>query len=98
MALGTKVDIRWLKVNLTYYIKFLSGEEKIRQVQTCDKSHQNQFIHTEHFTMETIRNLRTLSSKDNWIMTIDISDVCLTIPLDEEFKDDVAFQYQDQTY
>ena len=58
----------------------------------------NQFIHTEHFTMETITNLRTMLSKDDWIMTADISDVHLTFPLDEEFKDYVAFQYQDQTY
>ena len=29
---------------------------------------------------------------------IAISDAYLTIPLDEEFKDYVAFQYQDQTY
>ena len=47
----------------------------------------NQFIHTEHFTMETVTNLRTMSSKDGWIVTIDISDAYLTIPLDEEFKD-----------
>ena len=26
-------------------------------------------------------------SKDDWIVTIDISDAHLTIPLDEEFKD-----------
>ena len=38
----------------------------------------NQFIHTEHFTMETITNLRTMLSKDDWIMTADISDVHLT--------------------
>ena len=56
----------------------------------------NQFIHTEHFT--TITNLRTMLSKDDWIVTIDISDANLTIPLDEEFKDYVAFQCQDQTY
>ena len=31
-------------------------------------------------------------------MTIDISESYFTIPLDEEFKDYVAFQYQDQTY
>ena len=58
----------------------------------------NQFIHMEHFAMETITNLRTMLSKDDWIMTIDISDAYLTIPLDEEFKNYVAFQYQDQNY
>ena len=58
----------------------------------------NQFVHTEHFTMETITNLRTMLSKDDWIVTIDISDVYLTICLDEEFKDYVAFRYQDQIY
>ena len=58
----------------------------------------NQFVHTEHFTMETITNLRTMLSKDDWIVTIDISDAYLTIPLDEEFKDYVTFRYQDQTY
>ena len=57
-----------------------------------------QFIHTEHFIMETVTNLRTMSIKDNWILTIDMSDAYLTIPLDKEFKDYVAFQYQDQTY
>ena len=51
----------------------------------------NQFVHTEHFTMETITNLRTMLSKDDWIVTIDISDAYLTIPLDEEFKDYVTF-------
>ena len=58
----------------------------------------NQFIHMEHFTMETIANLRTMLSKNDWIVRIDISDAYLTIPLDEEFKDYIAFQYQDQTY
>ena len=48
--------------------------------------------------METITNLRTMLSKDDWIVTIDISDAFLTIPLDEELKDYVAFRYQDQTY
>ena len=47
----------------------------------------SQFVHTEHFTMETITNLRTMLSKDDWIVTIDISEAYLTIPLDEEFKD-----------
>ena len=56
----------------------------------------NQFIHTEHFTMETITNPRTMLSKDDWILTIDISDGYLTELLDEEFKDYVAFQYQDR--
>ena len=51
----------------------------------------NQFIHTERFTMKTITNLRTMLSKNDWIMTIDISDAFLTFPLDEEFKDYVAF-------
>ena len=58
----------------------------------------NQFIHTEHFTIETITNLRTMLLKDDWIVAIDISDEYLTIPLDEEFNDYAAFQYQDQTY
>ena len=58
----------------------------------------NQFIHTECFTMETITNLRTMLSKNYWIVTIDISDAYLTIPMDKEFKDYVAFRYQDQTY
>ena len=47
--------------------------------------------------METITNLRTMLSKDDWIVTIDISDAYLTVPLDKEFKNYVAFQYQDQT-
>ena len=58
----------------------------------------NQFVHTEHFTMETTANLRTMLSKDDWIVTIDIADAYLTIPMAEEFKDYAAFQYQDQTY
>ena len=57
----------------------------------------NQFIHTEHFTMKTITNLRTMLLKDDWIVTIGISDAYLTIRLDEEFKHYVAFQYHDQT-
>ena len=58
----------------------------------------NQFIDPEHFIMETITNVRTMLSKDDWIVTKDISDAYLTIPLNEEFKDYAAFQYQDQTY
>ena len=65
--------------------------------QNSVHSHRNQFIHTEHFTMETITNLRTMLSENDWIVTIDISDAYLIIPLDEEFKDYVAFRYQDQT-
>ena len=59
---------------------------------------KSQFSHTEHFTMETITNLRTMLSKDHWIVTIDISLAYITIHLDEEFKDYVAFQYRDQAY
>ena len=51
----------------------------------------NQFIHIEHFTMETITNVKTMLSKDDRIVTTDVSDAYLTIPLDEEFKDYVAF-------
>ena len=48
--------------------------------------------------MESITNLTTMLSKNDWIVTIDISEAYLTIPLDEQFKDHVAFWYQDQTY
>ena len=58
----------------------------------------NQFIYTQHFTMETNTNLRTMLLKDNWTVTTDILDAYLAVPLNEEFKDYVAFQYQDQTY
>ena len=57
----------------------------------------NQFVHTEHFAMETITSLRTMLSKEDWIVTIDISNAYLTIPLDEEFKDYVTFRYHEQT-
>ena len=36
--------------------------------------------------------------KNDWIVTIDISDAYLAISLNEEFKDYIAFRYQDQTY
>ena len=79
--------------NLFLVKKKLGGFRPVMNLKSL-----NQFIHTEHFTVETITNLRTMLSKDDWIVTIDISDAYLTVPLDEELKDYVAFHYQDLTY
>ena len=59
----------------------------------------NQFIHTEHFTMEAITNLTTILSKDDWIMIIDISDVYLTNYISKQgIQGLCSFAVSNQTY
>ena len=70
---------------------FLVKKKLVRFRPVMNLKSLNQFVHTEHFTMETITNLRTMLSKDDWVVTIDISDAYLTIPMDKEFKDYVTF-------
>ena len=48
--------------------------------------------------MKPITNLRTLLTKEDWIVTIGLLDVYTTVLLHEEFTDHLAFKFQNQGY
>lgn len=58
----------------------------------------NHFIKTEEFKMETITNLQTILKQGDWMITIDLSDAYMTIPVAESFKDYLAFKFRNVTY
>ena len=65
-----------------------------RQAEACDKPS----VKTEHFKMEGIHMLKDLLRAGDWMATINLKDAYFMIPITQEDRDFLKFQWKNQMY
>ena len=58
----------------------------------------NQFLHLQTFKMEGLSDLKVLLELNDFMITIDLSDAYMTLPIEEESRNYLCFQFQDQMF
>ena len=58
----------------------------------------NQFLHLQTFKMEGLPDLKVLIEPNDFMITIDLSDAYMTLPIEEESRNYLCFQFQDQMF
>ena len=58
----------------------------------------NQFLYLQTFKMEGLSDLKVLLEPNNFIITIDLSDAYMTLPIEEESRNYLCFQFQNQMF
>ena len=58
----------------------------------------NQFLHLQSFKMEGLSDLKVLLEPNDFMITIDLSDLYMTLPIEEESRNYLCFQFQDQMF
>ena len=58
----------------------------------------NQFLHLQTFKMEDLPDLKVLLEPNDFMITIDLSDAYMTLPIEEESRNYLCFQFQDQMF
>ena len=56
----------------------------------------NQFLHLQTYKMEGLSNLKVILEPNDFMITIDLSDAYMTLPIEEESRNYLCFQFQDQ--
>ena len=56
----------------------------------------NQFLHLQTFKMEGLSDLKVLLEPNDFMITIDLSDAYMTLPIEEDSRNYLCFQFQDQ--
>ena len=58
----------------------------------------NQFLHLQTFKIEGLSDFKVLLEPNNFMITIDLSDAYMTLPVEEESRNYLCFQFQDQMF
>ena len=58
----------------------------------------NQFLHLKTFKMEGLSDLKVLLEPNDFMITIDLSDAYMTLPIEEDSRNYLCFQFQDQMF
>ena len=58
----------------------------------------NQFLHLQTSKMEVLSDLKVLLEPSDFMITINLSDTCMTLPIEEESRNYQCFQFQDQMF
>ena len=58
----------------------------------------NSFIHAPHFKMEGIHTLKSLLKKDDWIVKIDLKDAYFSVPISQNHRKFLCFQFNNKSY
>ena len=81
-----------------YSQMFLVPKKDGRQRPVINLKRLNQSVKTEHFKMEGIHMLKDLLKAGDWMAKIDLKDAYFMIPIAQEDRDFLRFQWQDKTY
>ena len=81
-----------------YSQMFLVPKKDGRQRPVINLKRLNQSVKTEHFKMEGIHMLKDLLRAGDWMAKIDLKDAYFMIPIAQEDRDFLKFQWKDQTY
>ena len=58
----------------------------------------NQFLHLQTFKMEGLSDFKVLLEPNDFMITTDLSDAYMTLPIEEESRNYLCFQFQDQIF
>ena len=58
----------------------------------------NQFLHWEHFKMENVQMIRDLIQEEDWMVKMDLKDSYLALPIRQEDRRWLRFQWEKETY
>lgn len=61
-------------------------------------SYVNQSVKTKHFIMEGIHILKDLLRAGDWVAKIDLKDAYFMVPMAEEDREYLRFQWKEKTY
>ena len=81
-----------------YSQMFLVPKKDGRQRPVINLKRLNQSVKTEHFKMEGIHMLKDLLRAGDLMAKIDLKDAYFMIPIAQEDRDFLKFQWKDQTY
>ena len=81
-----------------YSQMFLVPKKDGRQRPVINLKRLNQSVKTEHFKMEGIHMLKDLLKAGDWMATIDLKDAYFMIPMAQEDREFLRFQWKDKAY
>jgi len=58
----------------------------------------NQFILTQHFKMESVRTVKAIIQKGDWLLKLDLKDAYLSVPIHEDHQKYLRFRWDDRTW
>ena len=58
----------------------------------------NRYVITHHFKMESIRTVKGLMQRGDWLVKLDLKDAYLTVPIHSSHQKYLRFQWQGQTW
>lgn len=58
----------------------------------------NRHVITRHFKMESIRTVKGLMMKGDWLLKLDLKDAYLAVPIHQAHREFLKFQWQDQLW
>ena len=81
-----------------YSQMFLVPKKDGRQRPVINLKRLNQSVKTEHFKMEGIHMLKDLLKAGDWMAKIDLKDAYFMIPIAQEDREFLCFQWKDRSY
>ena len=85
--------------SLGFYSRlFLVPKPHQRWRPVIDPSRLNTFLHVEKFKMETSESIRTSLIPGEWVLSIDLSDAYLHIPIHPNSRKHLRFCYKSQVF
>ena len=81
-----------------YSQMFLVPKKYGRQRPVINLKRLNQSVKTEHFKMEGIHMLKDLLRAGDWMAKIDLKDAYFMIPIAQEDREFLKFQWKDRSY
>ena len=81
-----------------YHRMFLVAKKGGGQRPVLDLSPLNKFIQTEHFKMENLMTIKSLITKGDYMINIDLTDAYLTVPIHPSSQKFLRFLWQGQSY
>ena len=81
-----------------YSQMFLVPKKDGRQRPVINLKRLNQSVKTEHFKMEGIHMLKDLLRAGDWMAKIDLKDAYFMIPIAQEDREFLKFQWKDRSY
>ena len=60
--------------------------------------HLHSFVDAPHFKMKGIHTLKSLVLEGDWLVKVDLKDAYFSVPISQENKKFLCFQFEDKSY